>query len=367
MAQAKKHEERVLGPYPHGNRWRVIVVDPEGDRTVESFETEEEAWEVIKAAKALTGAPAAKLSEAIGAYGVYLRDDRGNKKKSYEATTYRLECFFQGKLELPMYRLTSAVCESQYQSLRERPTKYGKPMAVDSHRNMLAEAKTFGRWCVVKKYLRTSPLEEIEGKGKRRYGKDKPQLRFDSARVWLDKAKCWANEGEDGAVMAMMAFLMDMRAEEVVLRKVEDVDNGGTILWTESKTEAGKRQLAIPEDLQPYLMARANGREPGEHLFPSSRSAKGHYDRAMPRDWSNRISKAAGVIRVGAHGLRRSHATLADAIGVSPEMLAKSMGHETPVTTRRSYIDENVGKETRQKRVLVALAGGKRRRGKRGA
>src|SRR6185437_12341963 len=110
-----------------------------------------------------------------------------------------------------------------------RTTKYGKPFATDSHRNILAEAKTFLKWCVGRGYVRTNPLEGVEGTGKRRHGK--PQLRIDEARRWQVKAAQLADEGEAGAVAALVTLVMGLRAGEVVSRVVRDLDDEGRLLW----------------------------------------------------------------------------------------------------------------------------------------
>lgn len=162
------------------------------------------------------------------------------------------------------------------------------------------------------------------------------------------------------AMMAMMAVLMDMRAEEIVLRNVRDVDENGTVLWTESKSEAGTRRLVIPPQLQRCIAKLVHGRASSEPLFYSSRAKAGYFDRALPRKWSNKISRAAGVLEVGAHGLRRTFATLGTAIGQTPEALALALGHESTRTTTESYIDPDVKAEADQRRTLFAIQGGKR-------
>lgn len=40
-----------------------------------------------------------------------------------------------------------------------------KPFAVDSHRNMLAEARSLLKWCVARRWLAQNPLDGVEGKG----------------------------------------------------------------------------------------------------------------------------------------------------------------------------------------------------------
>src|SRR5262249_55585166 len=110
------------------------------------------------------------------------------------------------------------------------------------------------------------PLEGVVGVGKRKHGK--PQLRIDEARRWQAKAIAYANAGEAGAVAAMMSLVMGMRAGEIVSRVVRDLDDDGRLLWIpETKTEAGKRTLPVPEFLQPYLREIAKGKGPNDLLF----------------------------------------------------------------------------------------------------
>src|SRR5690349_3962595 len=113
---------------------------------------------------------------------------------------------------MPLAALNSHKCAAYYKALRERTTKYGKPLAVDSHRNILAEARTFLKWCTGKSLLRANPLEGVQGTGKRRHGK--PQLRIDEARKWQAKAVELAEEGEDGAIAALVTLVMGLRAGE---------------------------------------------------------------------------------------------------------------------------------------------------------
>jgi hypothetical protein len=69
-------------------------------------------------------------------------------------------------------------------------------VSVDSHRNILAEAKSFLKWGAGKKWVVRNPLDEVEGVGKRRHGKE--QLRLDKARRWQAKAIDSRTEGRKG-------------------------------------------------------------------------------------------------------------------------------------------------------------------------
>ena len=84
-----------------------------------------------------------------------------------------------------------------------------------------------------------------------------------------------------------MSLLMGMWASEIVSRVVRDLDDEGRLLWIpETKTEAGKRTLPVPEVLQPYLQRIAEGKGPTDSLF-------GQHWRDWPREWVQRICKAA--------------------------------------------------------------------------
>jgi integrase len=77
-----------------------------------------------------------------------------------------------------------------------------------------------------------------------------------------------ADDGEAGAVAALLALVMGMRANEIVSRVVRDLDDDGKLLWIpDSKTEAGRRTLQVPELLRPLLKALAEGKSPEAKLF----------------------------------------------------------------------------------------------------
>jgi integrase len=227
------------------------------------------------------------------------------------------------------------------------------PISVDYHRNALAEARSFLQWCVAKqKWLRANPLDGVEGKGKRRHGK--PQLRIDESRRWTDKALEHAEQGEAGAVAAMMTLLMDLRASEIVSRVTRDVDDDGHVLWIpDAKTPAGKRTLEVPSVLVAYLQALVAGREPEERLF-------GQHWRDWVRKWVQHICREAGVPVITAHGMRGTHASLATERGVTAHAVAAALGHESPRTTQQSYTARSSVSKARQQKVLTVLDGGRR-------
>ncbi|MBC7976756.1 MAG: hypothetical protein H7138_17415, partial [Myxococcales bacterium] len=69
---------------------------------------------------------------------------------------------------------------------------------IGAHVVELANAKTFGDWCVKQGWIATNPLAEIECVGQRNRGKK--QLRLDEARRLVDLCLRKANEGDEAAV-----------------------------------------------------------------------------------------------------------------------------------------------------------------------
>ena len=231
-------------------------------------------------------------------------------------------------------------------------TSFGEPqarVAVDTHRNVLAEAKTFLGWCVTKTWIRANPLRAVEGRGRRRRGKE--QLRIDEARKWLVRARRRAKEGNAGAVAAMVTLLLGLRCSEVISRQVRDLDDVGRLLWIpESKTEAGRRTLVVPKLLRPLLLKLAEAKTSTEPLF-------GYHDRAWPRKWVQRICEEVHVQRVTAHGMRGLHSTLALDAGQTAPAVAAALGHESPTTTLGHYAAPGAGSAARQDRTVKVLRG----------
>jgi integrase len=362
MARRRKGE-RVLGPYSQRGKWRIIVVRAGGEKVTEYYDTEAEAQQVVRSLfRAMKRAVDRTVEEAMKEYEVYLRDDKQNKPRSIEDTRWRLRQYFveldaEGKvLRNPADIMLSGISAERgvafYDALRRRRSERTKrPLSVDSHRNILAEAKTFLRWCVGKKWLSRNPLEEVRGIGKRHKGKE--QLRIDEARRWLAKALELADDGEGGAIAAMMALVMGMRASEIVTRIVRDIDDEGRLLVIPaSKTEAGKRQLQIPELVQPLVKGLAEGKGPRDLLF-------GYHDRDWVRDWVQRICKMAGVPMVTAHGMRGLHGTLATERGITGQVVALALGHESVKTTFGNYVQAEAVATAQQRRALTVLQGGR--------
>ncbi len=311
----------IRGPFesPRPGSWRCRLIR-EGQRIwLPMASTRAEALKIAELCVKEIDRDALTVDEAIERYGEYLRDDRGNKPRSCKDTVARLRLFFPRQRTL-LRELTPARCTSMYQNLVKAPSsRTRKPLSPDTHRNYLAEAKTFLAWCVQRKHLRANPLKEVQGVGRRSHGK--AQLTADEARRWLDTAsQLFATE--PGALAAALLLLCGLRCSEVTERTIRDLDEGGTVLRIpRGKTRAAIRAVAIPDFIRPYLIALGHGRPRTELLF-------GQHWRDWPRHWVKRICVAAGLPEVCAHSMRGLHATLSVSAGMSPHVVAASLGHE---------------------------------------
>jgi integrase len=324
------------------------VVDERGKKNRYFYPTEKQARQVVRSLKRELGEIEEQtIGDTLDKYELYMRD-KGNKPKSVGETSRRLRLFFGDVLDLPLRQLDESRAAAVYEKFRTRPTSTGNPPSVDYHRNSLAEAKTFLSWCATKKkWIGANPMEHVEGVGKRRRGK--PQLRVDESRKWLETAVMLAEAGEQGAVAAMMTILLGMRCSEITSRVVRDVDDGGRLLWIpDSKTDAGRRTLEVPEVLVPFLAKLAGGRKPNELLF-------GQHWRDWPRLWVQRICKKVGIMEVTAHGMRGTHATLATDRGVTGHTVAAALGHTSPTMTYGAYAQQSAVGNARQRRVVEVL------------
>ena len=319
---------RIEGPYPHYNGYRCRIARESGRLWCPVAPTADQALRLAELCLEEIERQALTVSEACTRYEVYLLEVKGNKPASCSATVARLLRFFPHH-RLRVSDLTPARCSGYYNDLVRKPSAAtGKPLATDSHRNYLAEAKTFLAWCVEQHWLKQHPLATQRGVGRRRHGK--MQLTIDEARRWLSVALSLAPT-EDGAIAAALLLLCGLRSSEVVERVVRDVDDRGRRLRVPyGKTNAAVRAVDLPDSIQPHIAALCQGKAPTALLF-------GQHWRDWPRHWVKRICELAKVPYVCAHSMRGLHATVALHAGQTPHVVAATLGHESPSTTLQSY------------------------------
>lgn len=336
----------VYGPYPHRRKWRVDTIAETGKRRCRLFEAEREALDYIKAAERALGLETGITGEkALEEYELYLKV-QGNKAKSIESTVYKIGRLL-GNSAGKMLRLIS-VHEAQ-----ELYDKIAAELAVDSHRNMLAETKTWATWCVKQRHIKASPWAAVDGVGARSKGKE--QLRNDEGRRLY--VAC-LRKASRGAIAIAMAMTMGMRASEILSRAARDLDDGGaTLLIPRGKTKSARRKLEVAPELQDHLRRLAAGKGPFELLFGDH----GAHGTSWLRKWAHAMCTAAKVPYVCPHGLRGTFSSVQiRTIGLA-ELTQVAMGHgSAKVTLGGNYAEEEAVAEMNQKRRLELLQGGRK-------
>jgi integrase len=232
-------------------------------------------------------------------------------------------------------------------------------VAVDTHRNELAEVKSFWRWAVDQGYVRQSPAERIQPVGRRRRGK--PQLRRSGARKLYSVTVRLAQEGDDGALAVLTLLLLGLRSSELLERRVGDVDVGsdGVLLWVDrGKTHAAERHHDLPEPLTQLYAHRVAGEPPEAWLYPADRARAGHRRREWLQGASRRLCKLAGVPYITPHGLRGTRATLTREAGILGHVVARELGHASEAITQAHYLAPGAEERARTRQLLKVIDGG---------
>ena len=361
MARKRGGKWRVHGPYletlPGGRkRYRIVIVNPQGERRSVFAATEQKAKRMISAAKVeIVGEVTCEV--AIDRYWRDLKR-RGRRKNTYVTARERLERW------LPGDRALSWVTEPW---LRRKYLDRTKSLAVDSHKAELAEQKRFQRWCVARGLLRKSPAENIEPLEGERRKKGKKKLRQREAALFCMAAIVMyrkGGRGYEGALGCLLALYLGLRSWEICTLRARDVDEGpgGVVLWVaeeEGKTDNAERQLEVPGELAELLLKQAKGKKSEGYLFPA-KSKTGHRGRTWLREAVKRVCKEAKVPRVCPHGLRGTHATLAREAGATGHLVAKQLGHGSVRVTEECYIAPSATEKARNKKVFKVMKGGKK-------
>ena len=327
---------------------RVRVVDTlTKKKTDHLYATEAEARDAMPGlARKYRRPVGVVVSKSLDAYREHLatrgnRPGHPNRPRTIEVTMDRVRKLFEPAGDI----LTGELTQTKVQALWAARAA-GK--AVDTNLNTLNQAKTFLRWIFKKQWIKADNLlDGIEVLGTRRKGK--PQLTEDESRRFLSVALEQAAAGDVSAVAAACALLLGMRATEIAHRIVRDLDAGGTKLHvTQAKTEAGIRTMKVPAVLQPLLQKLAHGKAAADRLF-------GNVGRHWIYRHVRRLCRLAGVPEVSPHGLRGTHSRLAVEAGMSGDVVAASLGHESFAVTEQHYAGSDAVAGARIDRVASAL------------
>lgn len=354
----RRSSARVLGPYEERGRWRLIIVEDGGRRSV-FLPTREEALR-FKAGtqREIAPPPSRRIADVLTQWHTHKLREAQCKPESIEHQYSRLQGFLAPAAELDIAALTPKRAAALYTEATLRPSaKTGCIPAAASHRFDLWAAQCFFRWSVRQGYVGASPFRDVKPVGKVNAGK--PQLRIEEARRFTEAAIGYFEETQSSlAIGALVALTMGLRTSEVLDRVVRDLDDGARYLWIDAgKTANARRHLEVPELLQPYLLLLAAGKQPEEFLFGASESGGRRYRQKM---WEmvRRLCQRAGVPTVCTHSLRGLWATLAVQSGAASHVVAANLGHHSFHVTERHYAQGSVVKNAATARVLGMLGNG---------
>lgn len=322
---------RALGPYRHGNRWRVIAVSLSGERTTESFLTLAEADARVAA---LNVDGAVMLRSAVDDYLLRCKD------RSRTTTRFRL----YGLLRLvESDRPVAAVTAAAAQALVDDRIHAG--YAGATLMGELGVATRFFAWAQEAEIVLGNPFSSVRCDVEVKRGK--PKLRVNASKQLLAHL---AADVSLEATAVLTAFALALRASSVVDLVAADLDDDGHLLWiVRDKTPAGNREIEIPDALRERLLPLAEGKAPQDKLFPGKTRYWLHYHAV-------RLCKIAGVPRVTPHGLRGSGATNAVRVCGSLADVARAIGHaDGGATLKRHYLGGGALESARGRAVAEML------------
>ncbi len=332
-----KEPPRVVGPYQERGRWRIVLVENAKRKSI-FLDTEEEAFRAKTELERTVFRPVSlKLADVIELWAQELRRGKLLKPESVSHAVRWTRKMTEPMLERPISAITPHKAAALYERfLLLVSPKMGTVFSVATQRTALLYSRSFFLWASAKGMC-GNPFKEVKPVGKPRAGK--PQLRIEEARRFAKTAlERFGQNGHPLNIAALVALMMGMRAQEVLLREVRDLDDGGRYLWIDAgKTVNAKRHLEVPEMLRPYLARLAEGKAPSALLFGRKDEPAYIPNRSYLWAFVQRLCKFASVPLVCTHSLRGLHATLAVQSGSAAHVVAASLGHGSFEVTERHY------------------------------
>lgn len=239
----------------------------------------------------------------------------------------------------PLGALTPQHAQRLYSARVNGKKSNGEPLSADTHQSELIYGHAFGEWCVESGYLRENPFSRVLPEGELSKGKE--QLRIDEARAFARAA--YADRHPTGGVAAVAVLTLGLRANELLDRRVRDLDDGGRVLWVPyGKTENAKRRLAVPPVLRTALLKLTEGQGPDAYIF-------GTMTDGTLLKHVNRLCVAAGVPTVVTHALRGTQISLTVEVDSVVKAASVNAGHGDTGVTRSHYMAAGVEQSARAK------------------
>ena len=318
----------VYGPYPNGDKWRLVLLLPDGRRKAKIVESFEEAQRVK------TTVAASLSDEAKTPIGAAIDDFLADKvKQGLKPSSVRN---WRDRLaHLPQDIALSELTATNAQALYDQ---WIATAAVATHRGRLRFVRGFYVWAIERGLVTQNPFAKVKPVGKPRRGK--LQLRVDEARKLYAELFRLAWAGQSPAGCLLVQILHGVRSSEAWGLRVRDVDADATRLHVAAeggKTANATRTLEIDvPELRNLLLHIREGRQPNDPLF--ARKCAAQSTNTTLYKYLHRLCDRLGIPRVCPHSLRGLHATVAVQSGVTSRAVAGVLGHASDEITRRHYI-----------------------------
>jgi integrase len=343
-------EQRIYGPYEHGQRYRVHIVTGRGGARKTRYRTfATRALADAYVAGAQTQAQGITVSAAINAF---LDAKRVQGRAELTITTYRQR--LETLLAMFLHRPLRAVAQRGAELYAATIPRH----SADYHQNMLAVGRIWAKWCIKRRWLRASPFADVEPVGQRVLGADKARLTVDESRRL--EAWCLARRDQDAALTLGYLYL-GPRCSELAQRSVRDLDDGGSLLWIgKTKSAAGRRKLRVPPELGELLLELCAGRAADAPIFVDANGNR--MNRNVARKRVRWVCDMAGVPVLPPQALRRTQASLATEAGETALAVARHLGHSTgaaPKVTTQAYIERDAAVAAQGERAFRVIRGGR--------
>ncbi len=216
---------------------------------------------------------------------------------------------------------------------------------------VLANAKTYLRWCVERGLIERSPAETVRA--------PMPEVARDRILDDDELAAVWCAAEAAGypfGVIVQLLILTGQRRDEVAHMRWAEIDRE-TATWTlpPERNKSGRAHI-VP--LAPAALALIEGLTPvGPLLFPAQNNLRG--GRAFS-GWSKakrRLDEASGVAGWRLHDLRRTAASGMARLGHDPQVVERVLNHATTSAGPLARVYQRYAYEPEKRRALEEWAG----------
>lgn len=347
-------------------RWQAAYTDPGGRRVTASTtfgaKMDAEGWlarrrEEIRDGQWLPGSTTPRQVVTFGTYAAGWLDRRDLKPRTraHYATLLRVH-LLPTFADTPLRAITPADVNEWHHDL-------GKTTGPTYRAHAYGLLKTIMRKAIADDELTVSPCR-IEGAGS-----SKRVKRIVPASL-TELEQLVAAMPEHLRMMTLIAAWCGLRFGELTELRRGDVDltngvlhvrravvrAGGQVIVGTPKSDAGKRDVAVPPHLLPALTRHVDGLD-GKRalLFPSASGQ--HLGQSTLARHFTRAREAAGRPDLRWHDLRHTSAVLAASTGATVAELMARLGHSTPGAAQL-YQHAAKGRDAQIAKALSALVAG---------